>query len=276
MKRFLTTHGNIILAFVFIAAFSLNAVSQDNKKHIKVVTVIDGEKAELDTVIDNGTVLIWNGDTISKGNETIVKANSEADFDIDVIEGAEGKVVVMKSGENTAPGSYTYKINGDSLSVVTFEALGDSDFDKDINVKVIGFNDDEMKMHHHRNVIDLSDPGIISYEKKELKNGTEKITIVRKKPVERLPEANEQVIIMRSGDWMPKQAKHKGRVKTIKVVSGDDGNMKIYENGKVMHYKEGKKEGEFISDDGKRIRIKKTKSKKGNAMQLKVEVEEEK
>ncbi len=276
MKRFLTTNGNIILAFVFITAFSLNAVSQNNKKHIKVVTVIDGEKAELDTVIDNGTVLVWNGDTISNGNETMWMANSDSDFDIDVIEGANGKTVVMKSGENTSAGSYTYKINGDSVAVVSFEALDDSDFDKDINVKVVGVNDDGMMMLHHRNIIDLSDPGIISYEKKELKNGTEKITIVRKKPVEKSPETNEQVIIMRGGDCMPMQAKHKGRAKTIKVVSSDDGNVKIFENGKVMHYKEGEKEGEFISDDGKTIRIKKTKSKKGNATQLKVKVEEEK
>jgi hypothetical protein len=32
----------------------------------------------------------------------------------------------------------------------------------------------------NRNVIDLSDPGIISYDKKLRKDGTEKITIVRK------------------------------------------------------------------------------------------------
>src|SRR5690606_25205374 len=34
--------------------------------------------------------------------------------------------------------------------------------------------------NRNKNVIDLSDPGIISYDKKILKNGTEKITIVRK------------------------------------------------------------------------------------------------
>ncbi len=282
MKRILSTIGKVLFALVFIAAFSLNANSQNSTKHIKMVKVIDDEKSELDTVIASGDVFVWNGDTIGGEGEMQLISDEEIEmnFDIDVQETSDGKVIIMKSGNNAKPVVYTFKMDGDSAEVFTFENI-EGEFDG--NHKVMIFSGDDkmmfppppppmMMMHQKRNVIDLSDPGIISYEKKELKNGNEKITIVRKKPV----EINEEIIKVNAGPHPGMHGKHAAKAKTIKVISSDDGNVKIIENGKEMHYKKGAKDGEFITEDGKTMRIKKTKKSDGKTMEIKVEVEEEK
>lgn len=280
MKRILSATGNIFVALVFISVFPFNAIAQNSTKHIKMVKVIDGEKTELDTVIESSDVFIWNGDTINGGGEMkwVSDGDMKMNFDIDVQETADGKVIIMKSGNNAKPGTYTFKMDGDSAGVFTFENI-EGEFDGNHKVMIIN-GDDEMMfpphhphpmvMHQKRNVIDLSDPGIISYEKKELKNGNEKITIVRKKPVEK----DEEIVIINAGGHPAMHGNH--AAKTITVTSTDNGDVKIIKNGKVMHYEKGEKDGEFITEDGKMMRIEKTKKNDGKTMEIKVEVEEEK
>ena len=306
MKRILLITGIFGLAVLFSSAISIRETPQDpprgkkTKRHYKMVKVDDdGKKTELDTVIEGDNVFIWNGDTIGGEHklEWISEGDFDMDFDIDVEESADGKVIIMKSGKGGAPMIHRFNVDGDSTKIYKIKI---SSSDEHGNHNMMMFHGDEgdnemifraphvagaplppemmmMKMHKQGNVIDLSDPGIISYEKKDLKDGKEKITIVRKKPTEKDMEIHEEIII-HGGSTHPMMihSGHPGKTKTIKVISGDDGNVEIIEDGKVMNYKKGSKDGEFITDDGKIVRIKKMKKGDGENVEIKVEVEEEK
>jgi len=274
MKSILSVIGIFGLAILFTSAISIIETPQDPpkgkkvEKRIKMVTVDDdGTRTELDTVIEGDNVFIWNGDTI--GGEHEMKWISEGDYNIDVKESADGKVIIMKSG--TEGEHKVMMFNGDKGdNEMIFGAphmVGSPHAPKVMM----------MKMHNQGNVIDLSDPGIISYEKKDLKDGKEKITIIREKPVEKEMEMHKEFIMHGSGGHpMMIHGGHTGEAKTIKVISTDDGNIEIIEDGKLIEIKEGAEDGTFISEDGKVIRIKKIKTDGGEKIEVNVEVEEEK
>lgn len=131
-----------------------------------------------------------------------------------------------------------------------------------------------LRSHANRNVIDLSDPGIISYDKKIQKDGTEKITIVRKQVPEE-EEAPEDVMMgaPHSGDvfFYGNPPKH---VKTVKVIKSDDGTTKVIEDENVIHMEGPEGTTKFVGDDGKVIIIKEIKE--GDQNKVEVTVEEEK
>ncbi len=254
MKRILSVIGIFGLAVLFISAISIRETPQDpprgkKTKHIKMVKIDDnGKKTELDTIIESDNVFIWNGDTIGGEHKMkwISEDDSEMDFDIDIEEGADGRITIMKAGKGGMP--------------LPPEMM-------------------MMKMHDRGNVIDLSDPGIISYEKKDLKDGKEKITIIRKIPTEKDMEMHKE-IIMRSGSAHPMMihSGHPGKAKTIKVISNDDGNIEIIEDGKVRHVKMNGENVKIIEEDGKIIRIKEINEGDGKTIKVKViekEVEKE-
>ena len=51
-----------------------------------------------------------------------------------------------------------------------------------------------MMRRQNQNLIDLNDPDIISFERKELSGGREKIEIIRKKPTEKQVRVETEVI----------------------------------------------------------------------------------
>jgi len=124
------------------------------------------------------------------------------------------------------------------------------------------------------NVIDLSDPGIISYEKKDLKDGKEKITIVRKKPTEKDMEMHKMIMHGGSAHPMMIHSGHPGKAKTIKVTSSDDGNIEIIEDGKVRRVKMDGENVKIIEEDGRTIRIEEINDDNEKTIRVKV-VEEE-
>ncbi|WP_346861780.1 hypothetical protein [uncultured Draconibacterium sp.] len=300
MKRILSLTAILASALVFTSAISINQsplnVPQDEKgkKHIKMVKIgDDGKKMEIDTVMKVDEVLIWNGDTIDGGHA--MKWVSKGDFDMDmdfdmdfdVEEDGSGNVFIMKSGNKTAPAVYEFKtedgdsskqyrikvIGGDEADVLKWHSKGDND---------MFFGAPAMAPAHKiiridkqdGNVIDLSDPGIISFEKKELKDGREKITIVREKPAKESKEIHEEIIMKSAGNspvFIQEGMPHKS--KQIKVIAGDDGKVEIFEDGKVWNVHEGDDDVQVIEKDGKKITIKKIK--KDGEMKVDVEVEEE-
>lgn len=258
MKRILSVTGIIALAFFMLSSFSLRENPQDpprgkkGKKQIKMVKVDeDGNKTELDTIIEGENVFVWKGDTIGGGKElkwiskedfNMEDFDMDFDFDIDLEECEEGHRMIMRAPHAAhAP-------------------------------KVI-----MMKKGKQGNVIDLSDPGIISYDKKDLKGGKEKITIIRNKPSEKDIELHEE-IIMHGGDnhSMIWHGDHPRIEKKIKVIKSDDGNVEIIEDGKVWSIKEGEAgKGTFISEDGNVVHIKEIKEGDEKKIEVKVEIEEE-
>jgi len=279
------------------------------KKKIKMVKVDEnGKKIELDTVIEGDNVFVWQGDTIGGSKE--LKWLSKDEFDMDSLHqhfemnmdidyemtgDGNGRVIIIKSDDGNKRIVKEFKMDGDSMHKFLIDIDEDGEHaDHDIMMwnskggnKMI-FHSDEMIGGPHpahapkmmfignkkkSNVIDLSDPGIISYNKKLNKDGTEKITIVRKQVPEEDKELNEKIIIHGNSGLMQIHEGHPGEVKRIKVVKSDDGNIEIIEDGNVWNVKKGSGDSKFITEDGKVIQIKEIKE--GDETKVEVIVKEE-
>jgi hypothetical protein len=212
-NRFMKSKSIFMLALVaiFIASAGMKPVPQDDPKqaqkkaHVKMVTVKDGKKEVLDTVIEGKDLKVMH---MGKGNAftwTMTKNGSAKDTlsqDIEIVKG-DGKLshvtVRKKGGERRNVIIREVKTEGDSGKTVTVTVEnagpdGERVFmtrpDRAIRHRVVGIRHapgmpvairGNRIMRHlpGRNVIDLGDPGIISYQKKRLSGGREKITIIR-------------------------------------------------------------------------------------------------
>ena len=161
MKNMFFILGVFLAGFLLLSSFSLRENPQDpplgekSERHVKLVKVEDGKKTELDTIIKGDNIFVWNGDTLG----------TVKDFQFEMPE---------------LP-------NLDSLTEEIIIQLKDKDFD--FETPSAWFRDvpKPPKMPHvfhieknySGNIIDLSDPGIISYKKKSIRNGREKIVIIR-------------------------------------------------------------------------------------------------
>ena len=86
---------------------------------------------------------------------------------------------------------------------------------------------------------------------------------------------HEEIIMHGTGGHpMMIHGAHPGKVKTIKVISSDDGNIEIIEDGKVRHIKMDGENVKIIEEDGKIIRLEEIEE--GNEKTIKVKVEKEK
>lgn len=238
------------------------------EKHIKMIKVDDkGNKVELDTVLTSDQPFVWNGDTIGGGKDLkwiskdefkmdSIHQNFDMNFEYNIEDDGEGNMVIIKSGKG---GKHMIMAPVPPGAPMPPHAPGMM----------------MLRSHNNKNVIDLSDPGIISYDKKLRKDGTEKITIVRKQVSDDDEEMIEDVLIgaPHGSDafFYGSSPKH---VKTVKVIKSDDGTTKVIEDENVIHM--GGKEGttKFVGDDGKVIIIK--EMKKGDQKKVEVTVEEEK
>lgn len=220
------------------------------EKHIKMMKVDDdGKKTELDTVITGDAPFVWNGDTI--GGDKEFKWISRNDFTMDSVH------------------RFDYKIEGDGKHKVMIMHSGDDEpmmwTPAAPGVPPVPHAPRMMRFNssHGKNVIDLSDPGIISYDKKLRKDGTEKITIVRKQ----VPEnemLEEDVVIHAPGAPVIYDFHADGpeKVKTVKVIKSDDGTINVYEDEKVMRVK------------GEKIKVREIKEGAETKVEVEVEVDD--
>nr|WP_319998112.1 hypothetical protein [uncultured Draconibacterium sp.] len=276
MKQVLSLTGILALALFLSSAISINEAPQyppktkKDKKHIKIVKVEDdGTKMKIDTVIEANQVFVWNGDTIDNGKELKWISKEDFDFDIDFdvnVESDEnGNVFILKGDGASKPVTYSFKTDdGDSTRHIMMEVTSDDltsdimqwhskngskmflDAPRSVGPKVFHINKQKSG-----NVIDLSDPGIISFEKKELKNGKEKIVIVREKPSDEDVEVHEEIIMHNSSaapmiihEGMPNMTKR------IKVIADDEGHVEILEDGKSWIVEGSDEDTKFIEKDG--------------------------
>jgi len=277
MKRIL-----FVILLLGLAFFSLSSLyligenpqdpprSTKTEKHIKMIKVDDdGKKIELDTVITSDEPFVWNGDTIGGGKEMkwiskdefkmdSMHQNFDMNFEYNINDDGEGNMVIMKSGKGgkhmiTVPDVPGMPMPPHAPDVMMF------------------------RNHNKKNVIDLSDPGIISYNKKLRKDGTEKITIVRKQVSEDDEEIMEDILIgaPHGSDafFYGNSPKH---VKTVKVIKSDDGTFNVYEDDKVIQLEGENGEATFTGDDGEVIHIKEIKEGDGKKVEVKVEKKVEK
>ncbi len=253
MKRILSV---VIVAALLVIIHSKTVVAQDPKtphknkteRHIKMVKVDDdGNKTSIDTVITGNAPFIWEGDTVG------------------------GKAFQRISRNDLATDSmheFEFKMESDGKGMIFMHNGNDCEDFMVPPVPPVPHAPRVMMFNHNqnKNVIDLSDPGIISYDKKLRKDGTEKITIVRKQ----IPEGEElEEDVFIHAPVPPEPPMHPGHSKNIKVIKHDDGTVHVFEDEKVINVKNEGGETKFISEDGKAIHIKEKK----DGIEKEVEVE---
>lgn len=219
MKRILAT-GITAFAIIFYAASAFSQETEKTKppketRHLKLVKIVDGKKMALDTVITGTDPVVWQGDTIysPKDDEKFGAKGEEKVYRYDVqVDEKDGKKHVMVFRDRSPKGARPFiwhsesgdddilnLTDGDSVAqkIIIHKRIKDGDGDH-----VFSFDGPDMlhfapappappvppvphiKMLRHfpdSRVIDLNDPDIISYRKKELSGGREKIEIIRKK-----------------------------------------------------------------------------------------------
>lgn len=293
-----------LLLATLLAALGLNAkgLPQDPVKperHIKIVKVTDGKKMVLDTIVINDKPFVWMGDTIKPAgsmklsrvgkaiksgpekNVNVYEFRSSGDKsgkNLMFITSDDDEQILLEKLEGKADSSEKIIIRSHPRAAVDKDVLiwhdGEGKFDIRIpDIKTVPpppvpprallFNRNDSK------IIDLTDPGIISYKLKKLKNGTEKIEIIRKEIKESTGSEMKTGVMIAPA--------HEGRVR---VIRESDRPVRILEGGKAEWIESSPGEGrveKIIKEDGKLIHIEEIKTDKGeNEVKVKVEVKDEK
>ncbi len=265
-QKFLTIGILLVTSVLSMSSFSIREKPQDPphgkkaQKHIVVEKTDEkGNKITLDTIVSNDKIFVWNGDTIGGKSAFNWFENDEFDadsllknmtfnFEYEIDDDGENKVFVLKSGKGGKHSIHEFVTNGDSNKVIEIRVDSD-DFMKDHNFMV--WNDDEgnntffapyisnlpqlpgvpkmifSEKINRDNVIDLSDPGIISYKKKKNKDGTEKITIVRKQGNKDEMGKTEEIILAPEHGNSDAFFRGSPMVKKIKVTKEDGKETKV-------------------------------------------------
>ncbi len=218
MKHKLAVFGVVGLSALLLSSFSSGLRKDElqepkKERHIKMVKIENGKKVELDTVLTDDKVFIWHGDTI--GGKEMVK-HFDADghgkmkrYEVRVDgDGKSENVFVYHMKDRKGGEPMIWQMDSDKDVQVFADTDGDSIRKKIIirkrmlddaqkNMMFFDYADGmpappappappvahfrSLREMNHGRVIDLNDPNIVSYKKKDLKGGLEKIEIVRKK-----------------------------------------------------------------------------------------------
>jgi hypothetical protein len=195
-----------LMSFSFIQKSSEHQ-EPEKSRHIKMTKIVNGKKVELDTVLHNYDVFVWQGDTvggkrmmkhiaksdINKRKHVKVVVNREGDDENVMIfhskDGKDGEPMIWKSDSDEDFDIFTDEL-GDSIrkKIVIHKRLGDLDMDHMMFMHGPGHVAappvPHIKLMHQKDgrMIDLNDKNIISYRKKDMSGNREKIEIIRKKP----------------------------------------------------------------------------------------------
>ncbi len=178
----------IVIAGVALATIlSANVMAQEANEEIKTIekkiTITDDGKRIIETTIDGETTVDTLAITGRRGPRKVRMEMINDDFPI-----SWGEAQKM---------DFDLEIDGDSSNVFVIKHLGGFEeyrftgatgFGKKHNVHVRDLRGDfrssgrPMLDIHNKRLIDLNDPRITSFERETLKDGSEKITIIRKAP----------------------------------------------------------------------------------------------
>ena len=251
-----------LLSFTLIQ--KSNEVQEPKKsRHIKLVKIENGKEMKLDTVLTNDDVFVWNGDTINpvKHIRKISPSGFDKSHSVDVTvdrKGGKEKVMIFRHNDGKAGEPMIWNMDSDEdMEIVTenIDSVG-----KKIVVRkrikdgegnhMMFFGGDEMKhfppippvppiphvkmmkMQHSGRVINLNDPNIISYKKKEMSGDREKIEIIRKKS-----DTPENINFDFEFDHAPMAPE---APVNIREFNGDNQKMKIMEKEIKIDGKKGK------------------------------------
>lgn len=136
-------------------------------RRVKIVTVRDGVTEVTDTLIASGKQEIF----VRGGNRFHFSGNDNNGFEWEEISADDSaRRVVVRRNFGHQEGNRPLQRSQDRMVLRGMPAM-------------------QFMRQRQSNVIDLADPGIISFKKKKLRNGQEKITIIRKEAPEREQES---------------------------------------------------------------------------------------
>jgi hypothetical protein len=182
----------ILSAVVLIPCIAFTqSPGQKKTRHIRMVKVENGKKMEIDTVLTGDDVFVWNGDTINP--EKHIKKFSPAEFDKRHPEKVHRIIMHADSGEDVR----IITEEGDTLGEKIFIHKGPGIGSERDHLIYLGERQNahfppvpgvppvphirRFKGMHSSNGINLNDPNVISFKKKDIGGGREKIEIIRKK-----------------------------------------------------------------------------------------------
>lgn len=219
MKNTLLSFGlagltTTLMSFTFIQ--KSDEVQEPKKtRHIKMMKMENGKKMELDTVLTNDDVFVWNGDTVNpikhmrKVNPSGFDKMEKFDVKVDRKDGNEKVMIIKHKGGKGGEPMVWHMDSDEDMDILTED--NDSTGKRIVVRKrlkdghenqVFYFNNGDMKhfppmppvppvppvphmrmmkMQHSGQIINLNDPDIISFKKKDLSGDREKIEIIRKK-----------------------------------------------------------------------------------------------
>jgi hypothetical protein len=185
-----------------------------------MIKVEDGKKMELDTLVAENDVFIWNGDTIG-GKESGIHINSPGFNEME-----HKKVIIRKM----------IKDGEDEQMII----MNGPDTEHCPPMPPMPPHMRMWKGQHSGRVIDLNDPNITSFKVKDLKGGLEKIEIIRKKSTE-----PEDITFDFSGDdqLMPPPPPPPGSPDAPEIIreyNNGNENIKIIEKATKVDGKDGK------------------------------------
>ncbi|MFV0377696.1 MAG: hypothetical protein ACK5JD_10400 [Mangrovibacterium sp.] len=182
--------------------------AKPTKKHVKVVTIEDGVKTELDTVIvgDDNTFFFrgepgfgWAGEMpdsamMSRMHHFWLEGRPDgkgARHEMHVFRGSGGQKDIreFEFAEDDSSRCMMFARKGEGLPGAMFMSGAEAAMPP--RAPMMSFGRERMK--NSDNLIRLDSPDIISYKKKTMKNGTEKIEIVRKQPKQKEIEIKTEV-----------------------------------------------------------------------------------
>jgi hypothetical protein len=287
MKKGISLIGILAVVLFLATSFSLRENPQDPprgaKKHIKLIKEKNGQKMELDTILEGDQILVWDGDTIGKH----LKIDKEDVFSVRLdslqktstleyaVSGKDGKgvhkIVMLKSNYGEPE---VFEFKGDSKSNAVWMSV-DSDnkmpHTAGVSKIVSAPHIKAIKTAPGRNVIDLSDPGIISYEKKKLSGGREKIEIIRHE----VDETNQcpEICIKNSACDPINCLGVPATTKKVRIFKKDNGDFQIVESDSCTIKTSDGNKGIVIMKDGKgdkKIQIRETKESDGKKVKVMV------
>lgn len=200
MKTILKTSLLPLLSIFVLSGFSLREKPEDpppGEKKLKMVKIEDGKKTVIDTVITgNDDAFSWFAahDFTSEIDSVLNKKLQKLEVVMDDLDGEE-KIEVFKFDDDfDMDFDITTETIADGDSVVKVVVLKHSDHvgkEKIVHLKhphIVRVPHPPkppkvriLKHHMNDRLINLNDPDIISYKKKDLSGDREKIEIIRKK-----------------------------------------------------------------------------------------------
>jgi len=245
-----------LFSFTFIKK-SDDAQNPKKERHIKMTKIENDKKMELDTVLTNDDVFVWNGDTIlpeKHGQVHMTVDNKGRNENVMILRhqgGRPGEPMIYNMDTGDDMEIVTENIDPLGKKIVVRKKINDGEGDQ-----MFFFNDGDMKhfapmppippvshmrIHHSGQIIDLNDPNVISYKKKELKDGREKIEIIRKKstePEEMTFDFNDDDLLMPPPP--PPAPDSQDAPEIIREYNDGNGNVKIIEKSTKVDGKDGK------------------------------------